>query len=158
MYNLWLANANGISGKTVVAVDHLPQRAFADKVDSLPVALHGTVGGSAKLRTTFVGKKDQNILVEMEAKRLGGKLRPVLHLYDEAGKHLAWSMPSPALRGDTRLKVKLPAAGKYTIELHDLQYAAPPPNHFRLMIGMWQFADHRSFRLRSNAVSRHCWS
>jgi len=141
MYNLWLGNANGISGKTVVAVDHLPQRVFATEIAALPVALHGAVGGSAKLRTTFVGKKDQEILIEAEAARLGGKLRPVLHLYDPAGKHLAWSMPSPALRGDTRLTAKLPAAGKYTVELHDLQYAALAPNHFRLKIGMWQFAD-----------------
>ena len=141
MYNLWLGNANGISGKVVIAVDHLPQRAFATEVDALPVALHGTVASSTKLRTTFVGKKDQDILIEVEAKRLGGKLRPVLHLYDEAGTHIAWSMPSPALRGDTRLQIKLPAAGKYTIELHDLQYAALAPNHFRLKVGMWQFAD-----------------
>jgi hypothetical protein len=141
MYNLWLGNANGISGKVVVAVDHLPQRVFAAAIDSLPIALHGTVASSAKLRTTFVGKKDQEILIEVEAIRLGGKLRPVLHLYDEPGRHLAWSMPSPVLRGDTRLTAKLPSTGKYTVELHDLQYAALAPNHFRLKIGMWQFAD-----------------
>ena len=119
----------------------MPQRLFAAAAEALPVAWHGVISGSSKLRTSFTGKAGQPILFEVEAQRLGGKLRPVLHLYDADDKHLAWSLPSPVLRGDTRLEVKLPADGKYTLELHDLQYAAPAPNYFRLKIGTWQFAD-----------------
>ena len=141
LYNLWLANDNGLSAVTVVAIDRLPQQPFAAEVKTLPVAMHGVLSGSQRLRSSFTGKAGQQVVFEVEANRIGGKIRPVLHLYDAANQHLKWSMPSPSLRGDTRLEAKLPADGKYTIELHDLQYAAPAPNFFRLKIGNWQYAD-----------------
>ena len=141
LYNLWLASAEGVSNPTVIAADRLPQRPFADKIESLPIALHGAVGGSARLRTSFTGKANQAVIIEVEAKRLGGKLRPVLHIFDASNQQLDWAMPSPTLRGDTRLTFTPPADGTYTIELHDLQYAAPAPNFFRLKVGNWQYAD-----------------
>ena len=140
-YNLYLAGENGISEKVVVALDRLPQRRFGPTVETLPVALHGTLSGSTTLRTSFHAKAGQRVICEIESQRLGGKLRPVLHLYDVHERHLAWSLPSPSLRGDTRLAVTAPADGQYTLTLNDLQYAAPAPAHFRLKIGDWQYAD-----------------
>jgi hypothetical protein len=141
IYNFWVVSDSGASPAAFVAADKLPNIAFGPEVPSLPASLHGVVSGSAKLRTTFAATKDQAVLLEVESQRLGGKLRPVLHIYDSSGKHLKWSLPSPVLRGDTRLQFTAPADGKYTVELHDLQYAAPAPNHFRLKIGDWQYAD-----------------
>lgn len=141
IYNFWVASDSGVSPAAFVAADKLPNTVFGPEARSLPVSLHGVVSGSAKLRTTFSAAKDQPVLLEVESQRLGGKLRPVLHIYDSSGKHLKWSLPSPVLRGDTRLQFKPPADGKYTVELHDLQYAAPAPNFFRLKIGSWQYAD-----------------
>src|SRR5688572_8778542 len=97
LYNLHLATDGGVSEQMVVALDRLPQVPFAAKVETLPIALHGTVSGSAVLRATLAGKAGQAILCEVEAQRLGGKLRPVLHLYDVEGKHLAWSLPAQHL-------------------------------------------------------------
>lgn len=139
--NLYLAHDGGVSERIVVAVDRLPQRPFVDKIESLPMALHGTLNGSTTLTTSFPGKAGQPVQCEVESQRLGGKVRPVLHLYDADGRHLAWSLPSPTLRGDTRLTTTLPADGLYTLTLNDLQYAPPGPNQFRLKIGQWQYAD-----------------
>jgi hypothetical protein len=141
LYNLRLANANGISASRVVAVDHLPQRTWEAKVASLPVSLHGALSGSGKLATSFAGKAGQAILCEVEGQRLGGKLKPVLHLRDERGQELAWTLPSPSLGGDARLSATLPADGTYTIEVHDSQYAAGAPGNFRLKLGSWQYVD-----------------
>ena len=141
IYNFWVVSDSGASPAAFVAADKLPSIVFGPEAPSLPVSLHGVVSGSAKLRTTFSATKDQPVLLEVESQRLGGKLRPVLHIYDSSGKHLKWSLPSPVLRGDTRLQFEPPADGKYTVELHDLQYAAPAPNYFRLKIGSWQYAD-----------------
>jgi hypothetical protein len=141
LYNLWLVSDSGASASTIVAADRLTNIPFAAEVATLPVSLHGIISGSQKLRTVFTATKGQSVLVEVESQRLGGKLRPVLHIYDNANQHLNWTLPSPVLRGDTRLQFTAPADGKYTVELHDLQYAAPAPNHFRLKIGTWQFAD-----------------
>lgn len=141
IYHFWLVNDSGVSPASIVAADKLLNMAFGPEVPSLPVSLHGIVSGSAKLRTAFTATKGQSVLLEVESQRLGGKLRPVVHIYDSANKHLQWSLPSPVLRGDTRLAFIAPADGKYTVELHDLQYAAPVPNYFRLKIGSWQYAD-----------------
>ncbi|NQV22762.1 MAG: hypothetical protein HQ518_00200 [Rhodopirellula sp.] len=141
IYNLWVVSDSGATPTAIVAADQLPNLAFGPEVPSLPASLHGVVSGSQKLRTVFSATKGQVVLLEVESQRLGGKLRPVLHIYDSANKHLQWSLPSSVLRGDTRLQFTAPADGKYTVELHDLQYAAPAPNYFRLKIGAWQYAD-----------------
>ncbi|MFT5525008.1 MAG: hypothetical protein ACI9HK_002974, partial [Pirellulaceae bacterium] len=141
IYNLRVMNKNGISDAIVVAADKLPQIAFLPELESLNVAAHGTVSGSTIMKTTFTGKAGQDFLAEVESFRLGGKLRPVLHLYDSHRRQIALALPSPALHGDARLTAQLPADGLYSLELHDLQYAAPAPNFFRLKIGEFQFAD-----------------
>jgi hypothetical protein len=106
------------------------------------VALHGVVNGSAATEVVFTGKAGQKIRVEIEATRLGSKLRPVVHLTNAKRLQLAWSWPMPALHGDTRLEATLPEDGKYTLSIHDLEYAAPGPSFFRLRVGLWSFVDH----------------
>jgi hypothetical protein len=141
LYNLRLANSHGVSAARVVAVDHLPQRGWEPKLSELPTALHGTLAGSGKLTTAFAGKAGQTVLCEIEAQRLGSKVRPVLHLSNESGRRLAWAMPGTAPGGDARLSTTLPADGLYTVEVHDMQYAAGTPGNVRLKLGSWQYAD-----------------
>jgi hypothetical protein len=141
LYNLRLANAMGVSAGRIVALDHLPQQTWEPKIAALPVALHGNLTGSSKLTTSFAGKAGQLLLCEVEAQRLGGKLRPVVHLYDEHGRQLAWALPAPTLGGDSRITITLPSDGRYTVEIHDFQYAAAAPGNFRLKLGTWQYVD-----------------
>jgi len=142
LHTWWLVTDQGVSAKGVLAADHLPQKPFADKVDALPVALHGTISGSQVREVTFPGKAGQELICEIEAQRLDGKLRPVLKLHGPDNALLKWSQPMLALRGDTRLELKLPADGEYRLQLHDLQFAAPGnSNYFRLKLGQWTYAD-----------------
>ena len=76
-------------------------------------------------------------MVEVEAQRLGSKLRPVVHLYGPKRLQLAWAWPTPALHGDARLEATLPADGTYTIAVHDPEYAGQSPGFFRLKVGQW---------------------
>ena len=139
--NWWLVTDNGVSARSTLATDQLPQKPFAEKAGSLPVALHGTIAGSQVRDVTFTGKAGQEIICEVEAQRLESKLRPVLKLYGPGNALLKWSLPLTALRGDTRLEVKLPADGEYRLQVHDLQFAAVAPGHFRVKIGQWSYAD-----------------
>jgi hypothetical protein len=141
LYNLRLANVNGVSAARAVGVDHLPQKTWEPKIAALPVSLHGTLNGSGSLTTSFAGKAGQKILCEVEAQRLGGKVRPVLHLAHEDGRQIGWSSPDPALGGDTRYSATLPADGGYSLSIHDAQYAAGAPGNFRLKLGNWQYVD-----------------
>jgi hypothetical protein len=139
--NWWLVTDNGVSARSTFATDQLPQKPFAAKIESLPVALHGTVSGSQVSEVTFSGKAGQDIICEVEAQRLESRLRPVLKLYGPDNAMVKWSLPLTALRGDTRIEAKLPADGDYRLQLHDLQFAAAAPAHFRLKIGHWSYAD-----------------
>ncbi|MBC8117392.1 MAG: hypothetical protein H7062_23590, partial [Candidatus Saccharimonas sp.] len=138
---LRLATTDGMSNSVTVALDRLPQMPFAESIATLPVSLHGSVPGSGSSKTSFTGKAGEDLLIEVEAKRLGSKLRPVVQVFDAQRLQIAWALPSPTLGGDARVAIKLPRDGQYTVEVHDVQYAPPGPSFFRLKIGQWQCAD-----------------
>jgi hypothetical protein len=140
-YQLRVVSGSGVSPPVVIAVDRLPQRLLANTAGLLPAALHGTIGGSTVAETKFAGKAGQKILVEVEANRLGSKLRPVLHLYSPKRLQIAWSWPHPTLSGDTRLEATLPEDGEFTVTVHDVEYAVPGPGFFRLRLGQWAYVD-----------------
>ena len=102
-HHLRVVTDGGVSLPFVIGVDALAQKPFAAKVESLPVALHGTLTGATVLETSFTGKAGQKLTVEVEAQRVGSKLRPVVHLYNAKKLQLAWAWGTPALGGDTRL-------------------------------------------------------
>ena len=136
-----MATAEGFSNSQLVGLDRFPQTPLAETIASLPAAVHGSVPGSGVSRTSFPGKAGEELIVEIEAKRLGSKLRPVIHVYDSRRVQIAWGTPSNTLAGDARVLLKLPRDDLYTIEVHDAQYAPPGASYFRLKVGQWQFAD-----------------
>jgi hypothetical protein len=139
--NWWLVTDHGVSARGILATDSMAQKSFAEKIDSSPVALHGTLSGSQVREVTFHGTAGQEITCEMEAQRMESKLRPVLNLYGPGNALVEFSLPMAALRGDTRLQAKLPADGEYRLQVHDLLYAAAAPGFFRLKIGQWSYGD-----------------
>src|SRR6202000_833434 len=72
---------------------------------------------------------------------LESKVPQVLDPYGPANTLVKYSLPTTALRGDTRLEAKLPSDGEYRLQVHDLLYAAAAPGFFRLKIGQWSYAD-----------------
>lgn len=141
IYQLRLATAGGISSAVGIGIDHLPELPFAETVASLPVALNGTLQGSAVLRTSLQGQAGQVLVAEVEGRRLGIELNPVLTLYDSRNVQLVYDHTSSEISGDARIVATLPTDGSYTIELHDLMYRGPAPGSFRLKIGSFHYAD-----------------
>src|SRR5262249_14690814 len=91
MYALRLANELGISNSVVVDIDGLNHLPFSANIAELPVALHGNLSGSATLVTSFAGKKGQRVVVDIEARRLGAAIEPVLELLDSHRVQIAGS-------------------------------------------------------------------
>src|SRR5688572_17284884 len=56
LYPLRLVTAEGISAPVIIGVDAVPQLPFAEKIDSLPVALSGQVNGDQILTARFQGQ------------------------------------------------------------------------------------------------------
>ncbi len=131
---LRVATATGISAPVTLGVDMLPNVAFRDTIDELPIALNGSLTGSQLLSTTLSGKRGQTVVVDIEAQRIGSKLQPLVSIVDERGTQLAYSSREVTLRGDARVAVKLPADGPYTIKLQDVLFKGASPGYFRMRI------------------------
>ena len=140
-YQFWAVTDGGIERTYLISVDRLPEKLLAPTADQLPVALHGSVAGAAVIEVKFQGKAKQHLLVDVEAQRLGSKLRPIVHLLSPKKLQLAWSWGTPAQFGDCRVEAVLPEDGQYTVTLHDAEYAAAAGSFFRLKIGDWSSAD-----------------
>ena len=141
IYPLRVVSPTGISPVMLVAIDGLSQLPISERVETLPVALHGNVSGTSRARCSFSGKKGQRVVVEVEAARLASKLDPVVRLYDSRGVQLAWGQAAVATGGDARLEIELPSDGEYTAELHDALFRGANPSHYRLKIGEFAYAD-----------------
>ncbi len=135
----------GISGPLTVAVDSLPQIPFAEssaeKPVALPVAISGSLSGQQQLKVLFVGKAGQRVVIDLECKRLGAAMDPVLELRNPRGAPLSIAWGRPQYGGDTRIEAHLFADGVYSVEIHDLAYKAPGQNSFRLKIGDLKLID-----------------
>ncbi len=141
IYLLRVASASGISTPVAVGVDHLAQIPFAPELVATDVAMSGELRGDSVLKTLFSGKKGQRVVCEVESRRLGAKLNPIVRLYDPRNVPTAWAQGQSSLAGDARLVTTLPADGTYSIEVHDALYRGADPGYFRLKVGDLQFAD-----------------
>jgi len=140
IYMIRVVTPAGISNPLPVTIDATPPQPFADRIESLPVAMDGELTGANILRTSFSGKEGQKIVVELLSRRLGSQLKPILRLLDDRGGQIAWSPPQAQLKGDAHCQATLPQDGEYTIELHDLLYRGAAPGQFRLQVGELKYA------------------
>ncbi|MCC9607233.1 hypothetical protein LOC68_13825 [Blastopirellula sp. JC732] len=141
IHTLRIASDGGISSAVKVGVDDLPQVALADQIEQLPIAMTGNLAGAQLLTTMLTGKQGQRLVVDVEAQRLGGKLRPVIRLLDDRGSQVAFSPQHESIGDDARLDFVLPHDGQYVIQLQDALYKGANPGYFRMKIGDLQYAD-----------------
>lgn len=141
IYLLRLATPHGISNGVAVGIDALPQQPVAPQITALPVALHGSLAGSSIVQTSFAGKKGQHVVLEIEARRLGAAIDPLIELLDPRGIQIGLSRQPVPLSGDARLELQLPRDGTYTAVVHDTIYRAGAPGFFRLKVGDIHYAD-----------------
>ena len=80
-------------------------------------------------------------MFEVEARRLGSAIDPVLRIVDAAGKQIARSDDAPALGVDSRLDVTFPRDGDYYAVVHDARFSQQSQNFYRLKVGNFAYAD-----------------
>jgi WD40 repeat protein len=135
----------GDSNAFKLFVDSLPQFAEREPNDSpseatpispLPAAVWGSLAkpGDAD-HFAFEAKAGQPLVIEVAAKRLGGKADAVLTLFDPAGNVVASNNDAEG-SPDPLLTFTPPADGRYVVKVHDLMIASSPNEHFyRLTVG-----------------------
>jgi len=139
-YLVRCVTAGGVSKPQVIVVDRIATVAEGSytrekPATTLPAAVAGVIAGTEQKQLWFQGTANQKIVAEVEAKRVGSKLDPVVEIRSAEGTPLALQWQQSELQGDARATVTLPSDGLYVAEVHDLQFRAPGGSIWRLIVG-----------------------
>lgn len=108
---------------------------------TLPVVANGVIDTPrAADYFTFRVDRPQTVLFEASSMQLGFLLDPLVIVYDEDGKRIAWQDEPTTNTGkepanlDPHLAVALPKAGRYTVAIRDSQFRGNPAFAYRLKV------------------------
>jgi hypothetical protein len=113
--------------------------------DPLPVELNTVANGvidvaRAADHFTFRVDHPEDVVLSVESMNLGFLLDPLVTVYDEAGKRIAWQDEPTTNTGkepanlDPHLALRLPAAGRYTVAIRDSQFRGDATFLYRLTL------------------------
>jgi hypothetical protein len=145
---LRVATTNGVSDVAMLLVDSLAslEETAANKTGTNaqvlrpPVALDGVTDELAFDYYRFEAKKNDILAIEVVASRIGSKLDPVLRILDEQKRELAFCEDAPGAGRDPRVQFRVPATGRYLIEVRDIAYGGGAQYFYRLRTGKFPFA------------------
>ncbi len=112
----------------------------AERIDP-PVTVNGTLNGPDRDYYRIHAKHGQRLVLEVEARRAGSAIDPVLRIVDSAGKQIARSEDAPGLGLDSRIDVTFPRDGDYYAVVHDARFSQQKQNFYRLKVASFPFAD-----------------
>ncbi len=153
-YPVRVRSAEGISNVLLFTVGAFPEIeegelephtndtfATATPVKSTPVTINGTLSGADRDIFRLAAKAGERRVFEVEARRCGSAIDPVIELYDEKGVKLARNEDAPGIGVDSRLAFTFPREGNYFVEVHDARFSKQEQNFYRLMIGDYAYAE-----------------
>lgn len=111
----------------------------AQPLPSAPLTLNGALQGPERDVFRIQAKSGEKQVFEVEARRLGSAIDPVLEILDASGKTLARSEDAPLLGLDARVAVTFPRDGYYYVVIHDSRYSTQAANFYRLKIGSYPY-------------------
>jgi hypothetical protein len=106
-----------------------------------PLTLNGTLRGAERDVFRVSAKAGERRVFEVEARRCGSAIDPVLEILDTSGKVLARSEDAPLLGLDARVDVTFPRESYYYAVVHDARYSTQTANFYRLMTGSYAYAS-----------------
>jgi hypothetical protein len=113
----------------------------AQPIQSSPVTVNGKLRGAERDVYRVNGKAGERRVFEIEARRAGSAIDPVLRIVDGNGKQLARSDDAPGANLDARIDFTFPRDGNYYIEVFDARFSGQAQNFYRLKIGNYAYAD-----------------
>src|SRR5205823_4017881 len=107
----------------------------------LPVTVNGTLVGPDQDYYRFAAKAGERLVFEVEARRDGSAIDPVVRVLDGSGRELASNNDALGLGVDARVEVSFPKVGDYYVLVHDAKYSDQEQNFYRLKIGSYAYAE-----------------
>ncbi len=157
LYAFRLRSPEGLSNALLFSVGAFPEvfeeesrqavhQTMNDSVEGsqllqIPATVNGTLSGPDRDHYRFNGKRGQRLVMEVEARRAGSALDPVIRLLTAEKKQIAISNDAVGLGVDCRLDVALPESGRYYLMVHDARFSQQDQNFYRLKIGDFAYAE-----------------
>jgi hypothetical protein len=113
----------------------------AEPLSSTPLTVNGTLRGPERDIYRVYGKAGERRVFEVEARRSGSAIDPVLRILDGNAKQLAISDDTPGSGLDARIDFVFPREGNYYVEVHDARFSRQSQNFYRLKMGVYSYAD-----------------
>ena len=155
-YAFALETADGLSNAWLFGVSAFPEKAeiesrrsrarrndSADQAQPIaaPAAVHGTLSeGDRDLYKVPLAAGERTVF-EVEARRLGSAVDPVLTLWSPAGDAVARNNDAPGIGQDARIAFVPPVGGEYAVEVHDARFSKQKRNFYRLLVGPLDYAE-----------------
>ncbi len=103
------------------------------------LTVNGKLRGPERDVFRIEAKRGDRRVLEVEARRCGSAIDPVIDVEDASGKVLARSEDAALLGLDARVEVTFPKDGYYYVVVHDARYSTQKANFYRLNIGSYPF-------------------
>ena len=113
----------------------------AQPIVSTPVTINGKLRGAERDVYRIHGKAAERLVFEIEARRCGSAIDPVLSIMDGNGNQLARSDDSLGAGLDARIDFTFPRDGNYYVEVHDARFSRQVQNFYRLKIGRYSYPE-----------------
>lgn len=113
----------------------------AQPLNSSPLTVNGTLRGAERDIFRVYGKAAERRVFELEARRCGSAIDPVLRILDGSGKQLARSDDAPGAGLDARIDFTFPREGNYYVEVHDSRFSRQAQDFYRLKMGSYDYAE-----------------
>ena len=102
---------------------------------AVPITVNGTLVGPDQDYYRFTAKAGERLVFEVDARRAGSAIDPVVHVLNAGGKELAVNNDASGAGVDARAEVTFAQAGEYLVLVHDAKYSDQDQNFYRLKIG-----------------------
>jgi len=156
VYAIRLVTGEGISNVQLFTVGAFPEftedesrsGALPNTNDSMedaqplpapPFTLNGTLRGPERDMFRLSAKAGEKRVIEVEARRCGSAIDPLLEVLDANDRVIARSEDAPLLGLDARVEVVFPRDGDYYVVVRDSRFSTQTANFYRLKVGSYSY-------------------
>ena len=121
--------------------EHINDSAADAQPIRTPVIVNGSLYGPDRDFYRIKAAEDERLVIEVEARRIGSAVDPLIQVFDSEGHRLAWNDDAPGIGVDARVDVQFPKDGSYFIAVRDSKFSDQGEAYYRLKIGQFAYAD-----------------
>ena len=104
-----------------------------------PFTVNGTLRGPERDMYRLSAKAGDKRVIEVEARRSGSAIDPLLEILDGNGRLITRSEDEPLLGLDARVNVAFPRDGDYYVVVRDARFSTQTSNFYRLKVGSYSY-------------------